>query len=410
MKATCVCAVKGGVGKTLISLNLAYQLKQKGMKVGLIDADIDNPNFASFTNAPPDTQIDVQNKKFVPYEWEGIKVFSMSLIAGRDKGISQSADRYEQILADVVEDTNWGDVDVFVVDNPAGSGNVFRASMEIFAEHLVGNVIVSQPLLLDATKRVINLHRYFEIPILGVVENMSEFRCEHGQVYHPFGRGKTKELCDELGLPFAGSIPLSLEISKGVEVGDPIIKGEGREVIEALAEKVIQTPVQKTGLLERLKKALDLGRVKVLMEKLIAQLLISVHREFNIGQIRLEKGFTEKRPFLLVLTDDSGTKEILRVALRVTEEGIKVIKEPKDVDFEVATSFRTFARMVMGKRKVGDQVVPAEPIDFWLSGDVQVFGKGFTPRTVEVLNKIFKDENLMGAVREKYGKILEGWI
>jgi len=163
-KTCCIASVKGGVGKTLVSINIAHKLAEMGHKVGLIDADLDNSNFAVFTRASGEIGIE-PGQKFRPYVWDGVQVFSMSLIAGREKGVSMTGDRYIQILDDVIEQSKW-DVDYFVVDLPAGSSDVFRVCMELFGDWLVGNVIVTQPVLADATRRTLNLHRYLEIPVL----------------------------------------------------------------------------------------------------------------------------------------------------------------------------------------------------------------------------------------------------
>ncbi|MEM2618749.1 MAG: P-loop NTPase [Candidatus Hadarchaeales archaeon] len=404
-----VCNVKGGTGKTITSINLAYRLKEMGIRVGLLDADVDNASFATFVNAPPSAQIQINEKRFVPWNWDGIPVFSMSLIAGRERGVSMTGDRYQQILADAVENSVW-DVDCMVVDMPAGSGDVFRAAIEIFAQSYAGSVIVSQPLLVDATRRVLNLHRYFEIPVLGVVENMSYFKCGHNEIYYPFGQSKLEELCESFGVELLGKIPLTMEIADGVAKGNPIIAGEGAEVIRNVAKRVAEAPVQKIGLLERLKKKIRLEEVKTAMERVLAGLILSISKEFNLGEIRKQKGFTEKRPFLLVVTDESGSKEITRVAMRIEEDGLKVIKNPKEVDFEIASDFKTLARMIMGKKRVGEKLVDTDPIDFWLAGDVKVYGRGFAPRVVDVIRNVFRDEALMASVREKYGKILSRWL
>jgi len=410
-KTCAVASVKGGVGKTLVSINIAHKLAEMGHKVGLIDADLDNSNFAVFTKAHGEISIE-PGQKFKPYIWDGVQVFSMSLIAGREKGVSMTGDRYIQILDDVLEQSKW-DVDYFVVDLPAGSSDVFRVCMELFGDWLVGNVIVTQPILADATRRTLNLHRYLEIPVLGLIENMAYFVCPHHKQpkkFYPFGESTVDILAEEFGVEILGKIPLSEEISKGIANGDPLIKGEGIEAIENACKKFLATPIQKPGFLTRVKETL-IGKIKTQVEKILATLLVSAKKEFNIRAIRERKGFTERRPFLLVITDESGLKELTAIPLRVDDDAIRVIKNPKRIDFEIAASFRTLARMILGKRKTkSGQVVEFDPMDAWLMGDVKVYGRGFTPRAVRVFRELFSDEGLMNDIKSKYGKILEKWI
>lgn len=406
MKTCAVSAVKGGVGKSLLAVNIAKGLTETGNKVGLVDCDLDNANFSQMTGIVGN--IEIKEKMFKPFDWNGTKVFSMSLIAGKEKGVSMTEDRYSQILDDVVQCTDWG-VDYFILDLPSGSGSIFRSAMEIFSETSVGNIVVTQPSMLDASRRVLNLHKYLEIPVLGLIENMSYFKVNNKK-YYPFGKSTVEVLAKEYGAEVLGKIPLSIEITKGIESGDPIIKGEGSEAIQKVVGKIVEAPVHKLSIGEKLKKVIDLRGIKVLTEKLLASFFIAIRKDFDLTKMREEKGFTEKHPLYLVITDESGTKEITRVALRIDEGGLKVIKNPKDVDFEIATDFHTLSRMIMGKKKVGKNEVPYDPMDAWLLNDVKVYGRGFTPRTIDVFRNVFQDEKLMADIKVRYENILGRWI
>lgn len=410
-KTVAVAAVKGGVGKTLVALNLARMLAERGHSVALLDADLDNANFCNFTGAEGEIMVD-QEKRFIPYEWNGIQVFSMSLIAGREKAVSMTGDRYMQILEDVATRSRWGDPDFMVVDLPAGSSDVFQCAMEIFAKTLVGNVVVTQPTVIDATRRVLNLHRYLEIPVIGVVENMSYFMCPRHKkevVWHIFGEGKTRELAEQFDVAFLGEIPLSMKVAEGISRGDPILPSGLSSPIEAACDALEKAEIPKTGFIDRLKKV-AVDAVKPEIERVLASLIVTARRELDIDNIRKDVGFTDEAPIMFVITDDSDRKEITRIALKLTENGFVALKNPKRLDFEIACSFRTLARMIMGQRKMGGDVVPFDPIDAWLMSDVKVYGRGHSPRAVEVFRSIFSSSEIMGPIRDRYGGKLGRWI
>lgn len=409
-KTSAVCNVKGGTGKTLVSINLAHKLKDMGNKVGLIDCDLDNSNFATFTGTQTSINIDSQ-KHIEPYDWDGIQVFSMSLLAGKEKAVSMTGDRYMAIINDAIQQGKW-DSDIFVLDLPAGSGDIFRICMELFAETLIGNVIVVQPSLLDATKRILNIHKYLEIPMLGVIENMSYFACrEHDspKVYYPFGKNDIEGVCAKYSVPFLGRIPLSEDIATGVAKGKPFLMGEGLQPIVKASKLVMERDVPKTSYMERFKEKIT-SLISVQVQRVFAALIMSAKKDFNIKSVKETKGFTEDRPIRISVTDDSGRKEILSVDLKVENDGIKLLKNPKQVDFEVVGSFRTLARMIMGKKKVGDHFEVFNPEDAWLMNDVKVYGEGYTPRAFQVFRNLFGDPSLMADVRDKYGKVLDRWV
>ncbi|MBA7547617.1 Iron-sulfur cluster carrier protein [subsurface metagenome] len=413
VKTTGVCAVKGGVGKSIISQNIANGLSERGHKVGLIDADLDNSCFATFTGCTEEIEIS-KDKHFNPYLWGNIQVFSMSLIAGKTKGVSMTEDRYAQILDDIVQCSDW-DIEYLVVDLPSGSGSIFRTAMEIFAKNLVGNIIISQPSMSDATERMIGLHKYLDVPILGVIENMSYFSCPHHKepkVFHLFGKSTVDELGKKYEVEVLGKIPLNENIAKNLAEGNPLFPAANKEMlkpIELACEKLVDTPIPKTSFLEKLKESVA-EKIKPEIEKVILGLLLALKKDFDVEKVRTEKGFTEKHPFLLVITDDSGKKEITHVAMRLDENGMKIIRNPKQVDYEFALSFKTLARAIMGKKKVDGNFIPFDAEDAWLMGDVRVYGSGYSPRTVSVLRDVFKDDELMQQMRDKYGKMLERWV
>lgn len=410
-KVIAVCAVKGGVGKTLISINLAHKLAEKGNKVALIDCDVDNSNFATFTGLNDKIEI-TPDKKYKPYEWDGVKVFSVSLLAGREKAISMTGDRYAQILDDAVKRSDWGDLDYIILDLPAGSGDIFKIAMLEFVDNLVGNIIVSQPSMSDATKRTINLHKYLDIPILGLIENMAYFECkQHDKPirYYLFGKPTASELSEEFNIPVLGQIPLSEEIAQNIEKGKPTLPEDLSEPINKVIEKIEKSPIAKTSLKEKIKIPI-LGKIKAEFQKIMIALLITIKKDFNVDELRKEKGFTEEHPFMFVVTDETGRKEITRLPLRLTAEGFKVIKKPKRIDYEIVTDYKTIARAIMGYKRINGKLYPFKPEDAWFMGDVRIYGSGHSTMAIEALRKIFSDEDLMGKIRERYGKILERWL
>jgi len=409
-KVCCISAVKGGVGKTFISINIAHKLKEMGNKVGLIDCDWDNPNFAQFTGVEGEIKIS-KDLRFEPYDWNGVQVFSMSLIAGRERSVSMTGDRYWQMMDDVARRSMW-DCDYFVVDLPSGSGDVFKAAINVFAENLVGDIIIIQPSMIDAARRVLNLHKYFEIPVLGLIENMSYFVCPYHKspkVFHIFGESIIEELGKEYNVDVLGKIPFIPDLPEKIKSGNPILEGEYAQPIENACKKIVETPVQKPGFLERFKTRV-LEAIKTELEKVMAFLIVAINKEIDITGIKTATGLTEERPFLLRITDESKTKEITSLALRVKGNKLVVLKNPGKLDFEIITDFRTIARMIMGKKKVGDQYVDFDPMSAWLNGDVVTAGYGYAPRAVHVLREIFGNEQFMKQVRERYGPLLERWL
>ena len=406
IRAVGVGSTKGGVGKTLVALNLARELAKEG-KVALLDADLDNSCFAQFTGANAALKV-TEDHQFEPYKWGGIDVFSMSLVVERTQSVSMEASRYAQILHDVITGTKW-EPDYFVVDLPGGSSDIFRTVIEILAESYVGDIVVCQPLMRDATEKFIHLHEYLEIPVLGLIENMSYFRAGK-KTYHLFGRSTVEEIAERHSVPVLGKIPLCVEIAENVERGDPSFPEAAMPPIREAAARVRSAKLQRPGFLSRLVSAID-EKIKGQVEKVLVQFIVTANKVHDINALRTETGFREQRPFLLLITDQTGAKELTRVALRVTPEGIKVLRNPQELDYGIQTDFQTLARMIMGKRKLGSgRVVDYSAWDAWLHGDIKTFGMGHAPRAVKAIREIFTNQRVMEPLRARMGNVLSHWI
>lgn len=397
-KVIIVSAIKGGTGKTLVSLNLAKRLSEKG-KTGLIDADVDSSNFSEFTGSNGMMEINEAKKTFVPYSWDGVEVFSMSLLANKEKAVSMTGDRYSQILRDAIENTEWSDLDYLVVDLPSGAGDIFRETIYLLGDDLVGGVIVTIPSCVVDAKRVIRLHQLNEIPIIGIIENMAWFECDKcKEKYDIFGKTIAEELAKEAGVPFLGRIPLSSKIMYGVANKNPIFDDSLAEPIIKAVNAIVES--KKTGLLTKLRKSVS-ETVKEQIEKLIVTLVITINKTVDISSMQQKYGYTEKKPFEFIITDKTGEKVITRAKMRLDEGKLVVLKGDVKPNFQVVTDISTVARIAYGAKSTDGKLIPYDAFDAWLNGDIRVYGKGTTTRAVQLARKLFSDEAIIG-IRDKF--------
>ncbi|VVA13834.1 PREDICTED: iron-sulfur [Prunus dulcis] len=219
-----VASGKGGVGKSTTAVNLAVALANKcQMKVGLLDADVYGPNVPIMMKLDKMPEVN-EDKKMVPIESYGVKCMSMGLLVAKDASLVWRGPMVSSALEQMTRGVDWGNLDVLVVDMPPGTGDAHITVSQRL--QLSGALIVSTPqdvALMDA-RRGINMFSKVEVPILGIVENMSCFKCPNcAERWFIFGEGGSRKTAAEMGVDFAGEIPLEVGIRQGSDDGVPIV-------------------------------------------------------------------------------------------------------------------------------------------------------------------------------------------
>jgi ATP-binding protein involved in chromosome partitioning len=218
--AIAVASGKGGVGKTTVAVNIAVVLAQSGARVGLLDADIYGPNVPTMMGVdrlPP-----VQNEKLIPAQAYGVKVMSIGFLVKPDQPLIWRGPMLHSAIRQFLTDVDWGELDYLIVDLPPGTGDAGLSLAQSLP--LSGGVIVTMPqqVSLDDARRGLEMFRQLDVPIFGVVENMSYLELPDGTRMDVFGTGGGERLANEAGVAFIGSIPMDPSVRTGGDSGTPV--------------------------------------------------------------------------------------------------------------------------------------------------------------------------------------------
>ncbi|MFN8665737.1 MAG: Mrp/NBP35 family ATP-binding protein [Gemmatimonadaceae bacterium] len=236
-----VSSGKGGVGKSTIAVNLAVALAKRGLRVGLMDADIYGPNIPRMMGVEGAPM--VEDEKIIPHQAHGVKLISLGLLIERDQPAIWRGPIVMKITTQFLKDVDWGQLDFFIVDMPPGTGDAQLSLVQ--ATQVTGAVIVTTPqeVAIGDALRGVKMFQRTGVPVLGIVENMSWFECPHcGKPTALFGTGGGQKLADECELPLLAQVPLYPRVMEGGDTGRPVVEADAAspaaKALTALADRL----------------------------------------------------------------------------------------------------------------------------------------------------------------------------
>ena len=233
-----VASGKGGVGKSTTALNLALGLRDLGLRIGLLDADIYGPSVPRLTGLRDKPQLN-DERKMIPLQRFGLSIMSIGFLVEEETAMIWRGPMVMSAVTQMLRDVAWGTLDVLVVDMPPGTGDAQLTLAQNVP--LKGAIIISTPQdlsLIDA-RRGLGMFTKVNVPVLGIVENMSYFQCPHcGTKSDIFGHGGARHEAERLGVPFLGEIPLHMSIRTTSDSGNPVVESEPNGVHAAIYREI----------------------------------------------------------------------------------------------------------------------------------------------------------------------------
>jgi ATP-binding protein involved in chromosome partitioning len=216
-----IASGKGGVGKSTVSVNIAVSLAQAGAKVGLLDADIYGPNIPTMMGV--DKLPAFSQNRINPAIAFGVKLMSIGFLVKPGQPLIWRGPMLHSAIRQFLSDVDWGDLDYLIIDLPPGTGDAQLSLAQSIP--ITGGIIVTTPqaVSIEDASRGLYMFKQLDIPILGVVENMSYLELPNGEVMEIFGNGGGEKLAEEANATFLGKIPLSPDVRSGGDIGQPIV-------------------------------------------------------------------------------------------------------------------------------------------------------------------------------------------
>ncbi len=256
-----VMSGKGGVGKSTVASNLAMALSLKGYEVGLLDVDIHGPTIPKM--------LGIENKRLLGSKEEGIgpvilpphlKIMSMGfLLSDRDSPVIWRGPLKMTIIRQFLEDVRWGNLEYLIIDLPPGTGDEPLSVAQLLPQ-IDGAVIVTTPqdVALVSVRKSINFARKLNMPVIGLIENMSEFVCPHcGKSTHIFKKGGGQKACEDLGVAFLGRIPIDPQIVESGDNGKPFVLEHADTSSAKAFEEIVDRIEKHINLKEKQKRKED---------------------------------------------------------------------------------------------------------------------------------------------------------
>ena len=417
--AILVINIKGGTGKSTVAEELANSLNERGHSVGAFDADIDSANLSSRMGV--DKRISFEGDHTVkPVEHNGMKLYSMEN-AFDDASFSQNGKFMREVIDNMVNHSEWGDLDYLVVDCPPGSSDVIEELVRALRTNILGAVSVGIPDAVEDTARLIKVCNHEWVPILGFVENMSGLYCHgeqltcngnlgdsefgEGHDVEPFGSGDIEELTGQIdGADFFGSIPLCVDETKIDDVAGETFNNMVETIEEESQVGGPELPEDNIGDKSFIRNVW--GSIKNGVKQ--------VNKEIPVSEIQDKFGVEGRDPLVvkLELTDASGLSSLLSEVVITVEDGNMKVMRPKSVKRKGITveggiriTSQDLYDAMRNEKKVMRSVtgeVTTEPysiIEAVKMGDAEIWGER-TINRLSVLDKILSDYIDMSEVRE----------
>jgi ATP-binding protein involved in chromosome partitioning len=239
---------KGGVGKTTVSINLAYGFQLKGFKTGILDADITGPNVPKMLGV--DSHPGILHNMIIPHEKFGLKIISVAGLVPPGKAVIWRGPMRSKIINQFLADVRWGDLDYMVADLPPGTGDeILTITQQLNPDFAVIVTTPQEVSIIDA-ERAIDMAKELKIPNIGIVENMSGFLCPHCKnKIDLYGSGGGKKLAKQYNLQFLGSIPFDIDTRISSDSGIPVISKTDDSAISLIIDSI--TSIINESILER---------------------------------------------------------------------------------------------------------------------------------------------------------------